>query len=324
MISVIIPVYNVEAYLSACINSITAQTYTDLQILLIDDGSTDQSGIICDAYAAKDSRIKVIHIEYRGISAARNIGIDLAEGEWISFVDSDDVIHPEMLNRLMKTAIKYGADVCRCGYIHIHSRDKERSFLTCPAVRDGAAEVVHSRVYIQQVLNGSKDPVVWRSLFRKETVNQCRFEEGYFYEDIPYQVLLASHIRKAVFIKDRLYGYRQRAGSITAFIDRESLIQRMTAYELRNRYVQEFFPDMLALSKAGMWTAMINYLIISEEWNDTDREKYIAICSEFKERNPLTLKEMADLRIPIRRRLILMISFVSLPAACALKKRLRR
>ena len=324
MISVIIPVYNVEAYLPACIESVTGQTCTDLQILLIDDGSTDRSGIICDAYAAKDSRIKVIHIEYRGVSAARNIGIAMAEGEWISFVDSDDVVHPEMLSRLLAAAERYRADLCMCAYIHIHSVEREKSFLESPAVRNGSVEIVHSRLYVQQVLNGEKDLVVWRSLYRREAVQKCRFDEGRFFEDIPYLVHIASYIQKTVSIKDLLYGYRQREGSITKVISPERLVQRMDAYELRNRYVQKFFPDMLALSKADMWTAMINYQIIAEEWDYSDREMFNEIYRVYKKRNRLTLKELKDRRIPIKRRLILMISFLSLPTACKLKKRLMR
>lgn len=129
MISVIVPIYNVGEYLTACIRSITEQTYTDLQILLIDDGSTDQSGMICDAFAEKDSRIKVLHVENRGVSAARNTGIEMAEGEWTAFVDGDDIVHPELLARLLETAERTGADVCKCGYVNIHSKESEKTFL---------------------------------------------------------------------------------------------------------------------------------------------------------------------------------------------------
>ena len=96
MLSVIIPVYKVEQYLCRCIDSVLAQTYTDLEIILVDDGSPDGSGAICDEYAAKDSRIKVIHQKNAGVSAARNAGMDLASGEYLAFIDSDDFIEPEM------------------------------------------------------------------------------------------------------------------------------------------------------------------------------------------------------------------------------------
>lgn len=116
MVSVIIPVYNVEQYLRRCIDSVLAQTYTDLEIILVDDGSPDGSGAICDEYAAKDSRIKVIHQANAGVSAARNAGMDLASGEYLAFIDSDDFIEPEMYEQMLAAAEKTGADVVECNY----------------------------------------------------------------------------------------------------------------------------------------------------------------------------------------------------------------
>ena len=110
-ISVIVPVYNTEKYLNRCIDSILAQTFTDFELLLIDDGSTDSSGKICDDYAAKDSRVKVLHKENGGVSRARNLGIDNAQGEYLSFIDSDDYIRPEMYEKLAKIIDIYGVDL---------------------------------------------------------------------------------------------------------------------------------------------------------------------------------------------------------------------
>lgn len=114
MISVIVPVYNVELYLRKCIDSILAQTYRDLEILVVDDGSTDGSGKICDEYK-KDERVRVFHTENRGLSATRNLGLDKATGEWIGFVDSDDWIEPDMYEVLFRKAEETEADVVECG-----------------------------------------------------------------------------------------------------------------------------------------------------------------------------------------------------------------
>ena len=114
MISVIVPVYNVKPYLRKCLDSIINQSYRDLEILIIDDGSTDGSGDICDEYR-KDDRIKVFHTENRGLSAARNLGLDSASGDWIGFVDSDDWIEPDMYEVLIRKGEETGADVVECG-----------------------------------------------------------------------------------------------------------------------------------------------------------------------------------------------------------------
>ncbi|GMO37902.1 MAG: hypothetical protein Ta2B_17610 [Termitinemataceae bacterium] len=115
VISVIIPVYNVEHYLRRCLDSVLAQTFTDFECILIDDGSPDKSPAICDEYAKKDSRFVVIHQANAGVSAARNAGLDIAQGEWITFVDSDDWIEPDMLRVLYQNAVKHQSDVSVCG-----------------------------------------------------------------------------------------------------------------------------------------------------------------------------------------------------------------
>ena len=102
MISIIVPVYKAEKYLSRCVDSILGQTYKDLEVILVDDGSPDGSGVLCDAYAAKDSRVRVIHKENGGVSTARNVGLDAAGGDYISFVDSDDYVDPDMYEKMVK------------------------------------------------------------------------------------------------------------------------------------------------------------------------------------------------------------------------------
>lgn len=324
MISVIIPVYNVELYLSACIKSVIGQTYKDLQILLIDDGSTDRSGAICDTFAGIDSRIKTVHAENKGVSGARNIGIKIAEGEWISFVDSDDILHPEMFSRLIETAERSGADLCKCGYAHIHSENAEKEFLTRPAIRDNEIEIVYSPDYLEQILNNYKSNVVWRSIFRTEAVKKCEYDDGYICEDILYQVWISPYIKKAAYISDYLYGYRQRTGSITKTENLPYIRRRMSAYELRNRYVASLFPDFIGMSKAGMMTMLVDCHIIAEGWDMQSQKEFADISRNIRKRNKLTLRELADNRIPARRRALVFIAMISMPIACKVKKRLRR
>ena len=124
MVSIIVPVYNVGAYLRKCLDSILNQTYRELEILVIDDGSTDRSGKICDEYR-KDRRVRVFHTENRGLSCARNLGLDEAKGEWIGFVDADDWIEPDMYELLIGKAVETGADIVECGWFREYSNRTE-------------------------------------------------------------------------------------------------------------------------------------------------------------------------------------------------------
>ena len=129
MISVIVPIYNVESYLEEAIESVLHQTYTDLEIILMDDGSTDGSGEICDRYQKKDSRIKVIHQENRGLSAARNAGIDICKGEMVAFLDPDDAFCKDMLQKMSDVMLKSGADIVECNfalYKSVHHMDPQK------------------------------------------------------------------------------------------------------------------------------------------------------------------------------------------------------
>lgn len=129
MISVIVPVYNVEPYLEEAIESVIHQTYTDLEIILVDDGSTDDSGKICDRYQKKDSRIKVVHQENRGLSAARNAGLDICKGEMIAFLDSDDAFCTDMLQKMSDAMLESGADIVECNYAEykgVHSMNPQK------------------------------------------------------------------------------------------------------------------------------------------------------------------------------------------------------
>ena len=147
LISVVVPVYNVEKYIDKCINSIINQTYKNLEIILVDDGSPDNCGNICDEYAKKDNRIIVIHKENGGVSSARNIGIKNAKGKWITFVDSDDWIENDYVEKLSKIGIQNKAEVVLCGYNRINNNDKQ------PINAIGEIKKYNSFEYLIKTLN---------------------------------------------------------------------------------------------------------------------------------------------------------------------------
>lgn len=206
-ISVIIPVHDTEKYVSRCINSILAQTFTDFELVLIDNGSTDNSGKICDEYAEIDNRVVVIHQEDRGASGARNSGLDWvfenSDCEWISFLDSDDWVHPQYLELLYDSAVKYGISVC-----------------TYQTTTD--SDIVYSCIHSEPELVRSEDLysndiinfiVVWGKLYKKECFEKIRFPEGKLHEDefVIYKILFCYEALPV--IKEALYYYYQNTES---------------------------------------------------------------------------------------------------------------
>ena len=190
-ISIIVPVYKTERFLSACISSILAQTFTDFELILVDDGSPDSCPALCDAAAAKDSRIRVIHQKNRGLSGARNAGLDAAEGEWIAFVDSDDTIMPDFCAKLYHAAQEAGAQMAVCNYRQV----------------DEAMQALEHSTLLPYM-------VVWNKLYHRSIFAQLRFAEGKLNEDT---LLIAYAYEKAdriANIPDALYLYRKVAGSI--------------------------------------------------------------------------------------------------------------
>lgn len=210
LISIIIPVYKVEDYLERCINSVIDQTYRNLELILVDDGSPDRCPVICDEYAQKDSRIRVIHRENGGLAEARNSGLDIAKGEFISFVDSDDAIHPQFIASLYKAIIQTGSDLALCGFLNIFKEDDE-------IITDFADSQVNSYTGVE-LLNGAYDIehiVAWNKLYKKEIWQRLRYPKGKYHEDefVFHSVFYSA--KKICKIATPLYYYFRREDSIT-------------------------------------------------------------------------------------------------------------
>ena len=174
-ISVIVPVYRVEPYLARCLDSILGQSYESLEVIAVDDGSPDRSGEILDAYAARDGRLRVIHQENGGLSAARNAGLDLATGEYIGFVDSDDYILPQMYETLLRLIEAYGADIAECAAAL--DTDTGREDQSGVAVYEGGAAILEATA-----LDRIATPV-WCKLYRAGLCQTLRFPEGLLYDE---------------------------------------------------------------------------------------------------------------------------------------------
>lgn len=206
-ISVIVPVYNVEAFLRRCVDSILQQTYTDFEIILVDDGSPDRSGEICDDYAEKDNRIHVIHQSNGGLSAARNAGLEWvftnSNSNWISFIDSDDWIHPFFLQLLHDGIIQYDVNICQCRYLETNGTEPT------PAVEGTLFCITPDEQFIKHYSAYMCD-----KLFAKSCWQGIRFPEGLLYEDVTiwYKILFAQ--QKIAFVNEVLYYYYANPNSI--------------------------------------------------------------------------------------------------------------
>ncbi len=212
LISVIVPVYNVEQYLSRCVDSILAQTYQNLEIILVDDGTKDNSDKICDDYAARDSRIKVIHKENGGLSSARNAGIDAATGEYLAFVDSDDWIEPDMYEKMLGLIEKYGVKLVCAGRYDVDSETNQKTIGLCPPKEEliSGQELVR-RIFIwDNIDSAAVDKLYHASLF-----HGIRYPLGVVCEDVPTTYRIALSAEQVAMCPIPMYNYYHRPGSIT-------------------------------------------------------------------------------------------------------------
>lgn len=212
LVSIIIPVYNVEKYLKQCIESIIGQSYKNLEIIIIDDGSTDSSGNICDAFAKKDARITVIHQKNQGLSCARNAGIDCATGDWIYFIDSDDWVNQAMIENLLNIAVKNNADISSCS-----SCDVSEDGRVLKPINDTKKLYVFSKEHIIHGLLDSRKFIrfeVWNKLWNRKLIGDVRFIKGQKDEDVYFDRMLFAKCNKIEYLDLTLHYYRiQRPGN---------------------------------------------------------------------------------------------------------------
>ena len=210
-ISIIIPIYNVEKYLPACVESILQQTYKNLEVILVDDGSPDRCPVICDELAQKDDRIRVIHQKNKGLSGARNTGIDNAQGDYLIFVDSDDTVEQTLVEELYTYAEKWNCAIVACGRNYIF----EDGQIVCKIAHD------ESKVYgfeeAMQEMNSFRlfDMSAWAKIYRKELFEDIRFPEGKLSEDYYIMYKLFDKAQTIGYVAKPLYNYLQRQSSIS-------------------------------------------------------------------------------------------------------------
>lgn len=270
LISVIVPIYKVEKYLKKCVDSICNQTYQNLEILLVDDGSPDECPAMCDAYAEEDSRIKVIHKEHGGLSDAKNAGIKRAKGKWIFFLDSDDYIHTELINTLHEEAIKENADMAMSSMYY---------YIDGSTIQIDQLEACEKEVFVkpdivsQLYSDSSVDFIVSCSkLIKRDVWGDLQFPVGKLHEDEFIAAELLDRLRCCVFIKARWYFYLQRNDSITGLKSKKNYYDILEEKTNRLNYFKGREYDVLFAKAARdlQWSYMSLYVNPNDQLFDAN------------------------------------------------------
>lgn len=222
LVTIVIPVYNLEQYISVCVDSVLQQTYRNIEILIVDDGSTDASPMICDEFAKKDSRVRVIHKKNEGLSVVRNIGAKEAKGKYIAHIDGDDILMPTYIEHLLSLLVEYNADISMCSFVPFMDGDeipKGKVQNSRENIKIMTKEQALETFLYQKYFTSS----TWGKLFKKELLLRVEFVYGSMCEDMDSIYKLIHYSDKVVYSSKIQYFYRQRLGSIvhTCLLKRE-------------------------------------------------------------------------------------------------------
>lgn len=252
MISVIVPIYKVEKYLKRCVNSLLNQSYSDFELILVDDGSPDNCGNICEEYAAKDKRVRVIHKENGGLSDARNAGLRIARGEYIAFVDSDDWVATNYLETLLKVIELTDSDICECEVLkttgEIEKYKKKDEKYTSYSSEKALELLICDKILHQYV---------WNKLYKRSCLKDIPFAVGKINEDEFWTYQVFGNARQITKISNVLYYYFQRGSSIMGNHYNLKRLDALEAKSLRQQYIEKNFPVLTEVSKINLFESCI-------------------------------------------------------------------
>lgn len=304
-ITVIIPVYKVEKYLDKCVESVVSQTYKNLEIILVDDGSPDKCPTICDEWAKKDSRIKVIHKQNGGLSDARNVGIEQSSGDYIMFLDSDDYLDKTICEKLLNLNLKNATDFAFAFPKLIYENKEEPKVEVEKEIK---TDVVKGFDVVKSLLNPVSPYMVtaWAKLYKKEIFKRVRFELNRLHEDEFILHKIFEQSKSFAYTTEELYYYLQREGTITKTRKDKSYIDTFDAFTDRLNYLKNF-PELeqesvkWAIKKIRYTYLNMNKKVVSKEV----QKKYLdAYKRYYKKLNKKTLKDIAFYICPNLCRLI--------------------
>lgn len=248
LVSIIVPIYKVQDFLEACIDSILQQSYKNLEIILVDDGSPDNCGLICDDYAKKDDRIVVIHKENGGLSDARNAGLDICKGDYVWFIDSDDYLLSDNLFKLMQTVINDDLDMISFGFKKVAQDGNELPTII-------SYESINNILNGEELLNNyALISNVWMYIFKKKIIDEynIRFIKGIYHEDEAFTTVYASYVNKFKYLPIYLYAYLQRADSIMSTSDYAKKVKRICDMIIIIKYIYDKSSMVKGAVKIGL------------------------------------------------------------------------
>jgi len=256
LISVIVPIYKVETYLNRCIQSILNQTWSDFELILVDDGSPDRCPDICDWWKEKDKRITVIHKENGGLSDARNAGLKVAVGEFIVFVDSDDWVEPDYLQVLMESLRESNCDIVECGIIQTQGESDSSRKRT--EEKENKVALFQTEQALEQLIkDGSFHQYVWNKLYRRSVMDGILFEKGKTNEDEFWTYQIFGNAERIGRIEKPLYYYFQRDTSIMGTGYSIRRLDALEAKQQRQKYIEKYYPELKDTAKINLFTSCI-------------------------------------------------------------------
>lgn len=307
LISVIVPIYNVEPFLCRCVDSLINQRYKNIEILLIDDGSSDKSGEICDKYAEKDNRVRVLHQEYLGVSDARNKGLAMAKGDYIIFLDGDDEAHPDYVGKLYKTLIENDLDIAQCCLVRYKNGQPYNVEPVTENVRIFSGLEMQPKTFEK---DRYYNMVVCGKLYKKSLYNGLTFPVGRIHEDTALIYRLYYNAKRIGIIDDYLYYYHFNAESIT---ERKNNVQRLDGYYvLREKfdfYMQEGLTDLANIT-AREYFSCICVCFAQSKKTIVNSKEYFKKAKWFykKDRKDVMLKA----KLGFIKKMVVILSFCSL------------
>ncbi len=270
-VSVIVPIYNVEKYIQKCIDSILSQTFTDFELILVDDGSPDKCGEICEQYALKDNRIKVVHKENGGLSDARNAGMKYANGLYTIFIDSDDWIKSTMIGEIVKLIDEYNADIIQVGFYYAYKDyllydDRYYCENDKPVVLDNFS------LMKELVINERVKNFAWGKLYKTELIKDIPFKKGVLFEDVFWAHQVMQRVNKYVLSNKPLCYYLQREDSIVATYTIRNL-DIIKGLKERHEFIEKHYPNLSDESyKLILKTSLLHHSLLLRN-KDKDKEK---------------------------------------------------
>ena len=319
LISVIVPVYKVEQYLDRCVQSIVDQTYPNLEIILVDDGSPDRCGAMCDGWAEKDSRIRVIHKENGGLSDARNAGLAVATGEYTGFIDSDDHIAPDMYRRLLERMTADGSDIAACG-VQMVFEDGSPSRMLTP---DGSHVLNHDEALEAVIRESHLKQPVWYKLYKTAMIRDLPFAVGKYHEDVFWSWQAVDRAKKVSVFGDPFYYYIQRSGSIMGVGYSLKRLDAIEARAQRQRFLEKNRPELAGIGRTELFfTCLYHGQQVLLHLKESEREIALSRLRETLNRYPMTAGDLKML--PRKRRIWPRLARFDLKFVCKLRNALKK